>query len=48
VSLENLMSFPMVRDAVDEGTVTLHGLWADLAGGGLESYDSVQDRFIAV
>ncbi len=48
VSLENLMSFPMVRGAVEEGAVTLHGLWADIAGGGLESYDSDQLRFVPV
>jgi carbonic anhydrase len=45
---ENLTSFPMVRSAVEEGAVTLHGLWADIAGGGLESYDSDQNRFVPV
>jgi carbonic anhydrase len=48
VSLDNLMSFPMVRGAIEDGTVTLHGLWADIAGGGLESYDSDQGRFVPV
>jgi carbonic anhydrase len=38
----------MVRDAVEDGSVTLHGLWADIAGGGLESYDSDLDRFVPV
>ena len=48
VSLENLLSFPMVQSAVDEESVTLHGLWADIAGGGLEAYDSEQGRVVPV
>src|SRR6056297_401698 len=48
VSLENLMTFPMVRSAVDAGEMTLHGLWADIAEGGLEAYDADLDRFVPV
>jgi carbonic anhydrase len=36
VSLENLMTFPFVKKAVDDGMLTLHGLWVDIAEGRLE------------
>ncbi|MDT8857461.1 carbonic anhydrase [Paracoccaceae bacterium Fryx2] len=42
VSLENLMTFPFVRDAVTEEKLTLHGLWTDTGEGGLEQYDPAQ------
>lgn len=48
VSLENLMTFPFVREAVDAGELSLHGLWADMGEGGLEQYDGEQHRFVAV
>lgn len=38
VSLENLMSFPFVKSAVNDGTLTLHGLWHDIGEGGVEQY----------
>lgn len=42
VSLENLMTFPFVRDAVANDMLTLHGLWNDTGEGGLEQYDPVR------
>ena len=39
VSLENLMTFPFVRKAVEEDMLTLHGLWTDTGAGGLEQYE---------
>ena len=39
VSLENLMTFPFVKEAVESGDMTLHGLWTDLGAGGLSQYD---------
>lgn len=47
VSLENLMTFPFVRDAVANDMLTLHGLWNETGEGGLEQYDPVKG-FIAV
>ena len=35
MSLENLMSFPFVRDAVEGDQLTLHGLWTDIGSGTL-------------
>lgn len=39
VSLDNLMTFPFVRDAVEAEELTLHGLWHDIGGGALLQYD---------
>lgn len=38
VSLENLMTFPFVRDRVEEDRLTLHGLWNNTGEGGLSQY----------
>ena len=48
VSLENLMTFPFVRDAVAGDRLTLHGLWTDTGEGGLEQFDPAQGGFVAV
>ena len=48
VSLENLMSFPFVADAVKEGTLTLHGLWHEIGEGGVEQYSAETDAFVPI
>ena len=48
VSLENLMTFPFVRDAVAGDRLTLHGLWTDTGEGGLEQFDPAQGGFVTV
>lgn len=48
VSLENLMSFPFVRAAVEDGRLEVHALWKDIAAGLLEYYDPVIDGFVPV
>lgn len=48
VSLENLMTFPFVREACEGGELTLHGLWNDIGEGGLEQYDPAAARFVAL
>ncbi len=45
VSLENLMSFPFVRDAVEEDRLSLHGLWTEIGEGDLEVYDPSAEAF---
>ena len=45
VSLDNLMTFPFVKQAVEDDLLTLHGLWNDIAAGALEQYDSKSDAF---
>lgn len=46
--VENLMGFPFVRKAVDEGRLDLHGLWTDVGDGGLHCYDPDTGTFSAV
>ena len=48
VSLANLMSFPFVKDAVDTGDLALHGLWTDIAEGGLEYYEPSTHKFAEI
>ncbi|SFR59211.1 carbonic anhydrase [Yoonia tamlensis] len=48
VSLNNLMTFPFVQKAVEEGTLSLHGLWNDIGEGTLEGYDPDVDAFVAI
>ena len=45
MSLENLMTFPFVRDRVEDGRLALHGLWADIGEGGLWALSPEQDAF---
>ncbi|MCR9126189.1 MAG: carbonic anhydrase [Rhodobacteraceae bacterium] len=44
-SLDNLMTFPFIADAVKTGEISLHGLWTDIGEGGLEFFDPVAERF---
>jgi carbonic anhydrase len=48
VSLENLLTFPWVRDGLSSGTLSLHGLWTDIGEGGLEQYLPEEDIFVPV
>ncbi|MDA3889506.1 MAG: carbonic anhydrase [Allgaiera sp.] len=48
VSMENLMTFPFVRDAVESEVMTLHGLWNDIGEGDLEQYDPAKKIFVKV
>ena len=48
VSLENLMTFPFVRERVESGDLTLHGLWHNIAGGGLEAFNPAEGAFVEI
>ncbi len=48
VSLENLMSFPFVKDAVDEETLSLHGVWNEIGKGEIETFDPNSQNFVAI
>ena len=41
ISLENLMTFPFVKIAVERGSLSLHGLWTDIGEGTLFAYDGI-------
>lgn len=47
-SIENLMTFPFVREAVENDFLTLHGLWNDIGEGGLEQYVPSLSAFVPV
>lgn len=46
LSLENLMTFPFVREAIESEQMTLHGLLHDIGSGDLMQYDG--DSFAKV
>lgn len=48
VSLENLMTFPFVKKAVNSGHLTLHGIWHDIGEGGLEQYTPATGNFTRI
>lgn len=48
ISLENLMTFPFVKQAVDDELLSLHGLWNNISEGGLEAFDPNSDAFIGI
>jgi carbonic anhydrase len=48
VSLENLMTFPFVAKAVEEGRLTLHGLWHDIGEGDVEQLSSETGEFASI
>ena len=45
LSLDNLMTFPWVRRAVEEGNLSLHGWYFDLQSGELLEYDAQEHAF---
>lgn len=48
VSLTNLVTFPFVREAIDNDLLTLHGLWVDIGKGDLFQFDPTVSTFLAV
>jgi carbonic anhydrase len=46
VSMENLMTFPFVREAVEADTLSIHGLWNDIGEGSLDYFDG--ENFVPV
>lgn len=47
-SLDNLMTFPWIKDKVESGFLTLHGWYFDLRRGVLEEYDPAAKEFTDV
>jgi len=47
-SLRNLVTFPFVASAVEEGRLSLHGLHTDIKEGGLTMLDAESGRFVPV
>jgi carbonic anhydrase len=48
VSLENVMTFPFVRESVEKEEISLHGLWTDIGEGGLMQYEASSNTFQSI
>ena len=48
ISIENLITFPFVKEAVNKNDLTLHGLWTDIAEGTLEQFDVNKQHFVKI
>ncbi len=48
VSLQNLVSYPFVQEAIDEDRLQLHGAWNDISNGTLLQYNPETGGFGAV
>ena len=48
VSLENLLSFPCIKERVERGVISLHGWYFDIKDGKLLTYQPEKKKFIAV
>lgn len=46
VSLENLMTFPFVAEAVEAGRLSIHGLWMNIGEGRVEEYRPSEGGFV--
>ena len=45
ISIDNLIEFSFIKNELDEGTLSIHGLWHDIASGNLEMLDSETMEF---
>lgn len=45
VSINNLLTFPFVKESVEKGELSLHALWQDIATGSLEQFNSTAGLF---
>ncbi|WP_415404915.1 carbonic anhydrase [Tateyamaria sp. SN3-11] len=47
-SMENLMTFPFVEERVNNGSLSIHGLWTDIAEGGMSQFMGKTQDFVPV
>lgn len=47
-SIENLMGFPFVADAMADGVLSLHGAWHDIGTGQLYHFEPEESGFVAL
>lgn len=48
ISINNLIQFPFINDALKNKELTLNGLWHDIGTGNIESLDPVSLEFIKI
>ena len=46
--LDNLLTHPPVKKAIEAGQLRLHGWVYDIGSGGVETYDAAVQRFVAI
>ena len=47
-SIKNLTTFPFIKEAIKNETISLHGLWHDIGTGDLMFFDNKLNQFILV
>lgn len=47
-SIENLTTFPFIKEAINKEAISLHGLWHDIGTGDLMFFDNKLNQFILV
>lgn len=45
---ENLLTYPVVRDGIENGTLRLVGMWFDIADATVEVYDAQKKAFVSI
>lgn len=48
MSLDNLQTYPFIREGLGDGTLQVHGLWIDVGSGTVETYDADMNSFVPV
>lgn len=48
VSINNLAGFPFIAEARKAGTLSLHGLWTNIAQGVIEGWDPARGKFVPI
>lgn len=46
--LDHLMSYPVVRERIDQGRLALHGWWFDLGQADVYAYEESVNRFVLI
>ena len=46
--LEHLRSYPVVRERLRNGSLTLHGWWFDIAKADVYAYEEAASRFVII
>lgn len=48
LQIENLKTYPLVRERVEKGNLRLHGWWFDIAQASVSAYDAKSQRFVLI
>jgi carbonic anhydrase len=48
VSINNLIDFPFVKEAIKNNSLVIHGIWHDIGTGEIESLDPISLKFVKI